>query len=283
MRPPHAFQQILLQERRAIPKRAALLATSLRGLLASPRRVHDVGTRPVRHDEADPRWTGRSALRVGGFRDTSSAYRRPLTDEVWFVAPTSPLDWPHRVSFVVLAFWRLGAPAAPCSKLASRGGECCVSVSYAPSLTARLQNVMFVHRFLGRNRPARPLEPGNRKVSKVKCPLAKSFRGQILPRPVFDAKSCRFIAAYRAQARTARSRKTTLKRRPVARRKSSNAPSGSKMSGFDVVLLNSRRPFARSNSKSRTLSSADRADFVRPRTLSMKSLTFSKEGAPQIF
>ena len=55
------------------------------------------------------------------------------------------------------------------------------------------------------------------------------------------------------------------------------------MSGFDVVLLNSRRPFARSNSKGRALPSANRADCVRPRALPTKSLTLSKKKCPKIF
>ena len=54
------------------------------------------------------------------------------------------------------------------------------------------------------------------------------------------------------------------------------------MSGFDIVLLNSRRPFARSNSTGRALSSADRADFVRPDALPTKSFTMQKN-RPQIF
>ena len=53
------------------------------------------------------------------------------------------------------------------------------------------------------------------------------------------------------------------------------------MSGFNVVLLNSRRPFARSNSKGRALSSADRADCVRPGALPTKSFTRQKKISPK--
>ena len=73
------------------------------------------------------------------------------------------------------AFSPPSALAAPCSCFASNGGRCWVSVSYGPSPTARLQSLVFVHRFQGRNRRAGPLEPGHRKVSKVKRPACKKL------------------------------------------------------------------------------------------------------------
>ena len=153
---------------------------SVGGLLASPRRLCDVGTGPVRHDEADPRRTGMSPLRLEAWdlADVFASDVRRSEVELRIVAPPSPpLDWPDRVSFVVFAFRRLGALAAPYPCFAPHPGRCYVSVSYGPSPTARLQNLLFLHRFLGRNRRAGPLAPGNRKVSKVKRPACKKLPG----------------------------------------------------------------------------------------------------------
>ena len=65
---------------------------SVGGLLASPRRLCDVGTGPVRHDEADPRRTGMSPLRLEAWdlADVFASDVRRSEVELRIVAPPSP-------------------------------------------------------------------------------------------------------------------------------------------------------------------------------------------------